>query len=260
VLNRPVGNVTVGTPSNPYTLNGGNPFLNPFTSWNGDVAVEYYFAPSSFVSLTGFKRRIKGFIQQDTFDITDPTLGTIRITGPVNTGKGRITGAELQGQAFADFAWLPDWARGFGAQANVTYIKARTQQNDGAGGLSFQPITDQLNGVSKWNYNLVGIYERYGLAARLTYNGRSSFRATQQFRGDDTYTETAHPAGRMDLSLNYDVNRRFTLFGDWTNITRKKFTQDFTSGRNGQPVAEFVRYNRYDESTISAGVRFRFGS
>ena len=260
VLNRPVGNVTVGTPSNPYTLNGGNPFLQPFTSWNGDAAVEYYFAPSSFVSLTGFHRRIKGFIQQSTFDLTDPTLGTIRITGPVNTGKGRITGAELQGQAFADFAWLPDWARGFGAQANVTYIKARTQQDNGAGGLSFQPITDQLNGVSKWNYNLVGIYERYGLAARLTYNGRSSFRATQQFRGDDTYIETAHPAGRMDLSLNYDLNEQFTLFGDWTNITRKKFTQDFTSGRNGQPVAEFVRYNRYDESTISAGVRFRFGS
>lgn len=258
VFNRPLNGGTVGTPSNPYTANGGNPFLKPFTSWNGDAAVEYYFGRSSFVSLTGFHRRIKGFIQQSTFDITDPTLGTIRITGPVNTGKGRITGAELQGQAFADFGWLPDWARGFGVQANLTYMDAKTQQPNGSGGLSMQPITDQLNGVSKWNYNLVAIYERYGLAARLTYNGRSSFRATQQFRGDDVYTEVAHPAGRLDLSLNYDVTSNFTLFGDWTNITRKTFRQDFTSGRNGQPVAEFVRYRRYDESTISAGIRFRF--
>lgn len=249
----------VGTPSNPFRANGGNPFLRPFISWNFDAAAEFYFGRSSFASVTAFHRSVDGFIQQATFDITDPTLGLIRISGPVNTGKGRITGVELQGQAFADFEWLPDWARGFGAQANLTYIDAETQQADGAGGLSYQPITDQLNGVSKWNYNLVGIYERHGVAARLTYNGRSSFRATQQFRGDDIYTETAHPAGRLDLSLNFDVNDRFTVFGDWTNITRKTFRQDFTSARNGEPLAEFIRYRRYDESTMSLGIRFRFG-
>ena len=248
----------VGTPSDPFRASGGNPFLKPFTSWNYDAAAEFYFDRTGFVSITGFHRKIDGFIQQNTFRITDPTLGVIEISGPVNTGKGRITGVELQAQAFADFGWLPDWARGFGAQANVTYIDAETEQNDGAGGLSFQPITDQLNGVSKWNYNLVGIYERYGLSARLTYNGRSSFRATQQFRGDDIYTERAHPAGRLDLSLNYAFSDRFTIFGDWTNITRKTFRQDFTSARNGAPEAEFVRYRRYDESTLSAGLRFNF--
>jgi outer membrane receptor protein involved in Fe transport len=113
--------------------------------------------------------------------------------------------------------------------------------------------------VSKWNYNIVGIYERYGFAARLTYNNRSSFRATQQFRGDDIYREFGRPAGRLDLSLNYDVSDQFTLFGDWTNITEEPYRQDLSSARNGQPRAEFVRYKRYDESTISAGLRFRFG-
>jgi TonB-dependent receptor len=252
----------IGTPSNPRTGSGGNPFLRPFTSWNYDVAAEFYLGRTAFASITGFHRSIDGFIQQRTFDVEDPTLGTIRISGPVNTGKGRITGVELQGQAFADFEWLPDWARGFGAQANVTYIDAKTQQPNGPGAaapLTYQPITDQLNGVSKWNYNVVGIYERYGLAARLTYNGRSSFRATQQFRGDDIYRERAHPAGRLDLSLNYDIADQLTIFGDWTNITRKTFRQDFTSARNGAPEAEFIRYRRYDESTISVGLRFRFG-
>lgn len=264
VLNRPAGGGTVGTESDPYTANGGNPFLRPFTSWNVDAAVEYYFGRSSYVSITGFHRRIKGFIQQNTFTIDDPTLGVIRITGPVNTGKGRIKGVELQGQAFADFDWLPDWTEGFGVQANLTYIDAETQQPNGSGDLSYQPITGdpargQSPGVSKWTYNLVGIYERGGLAARLTYNGQSRFRATHQFRGDDIYTEFAHPAGRLDLSLNYDVNEQFTVFGDWTNITKKTFRQDFTSARNGAPEAEFIRYRRYDESTLSAGVRFRFG-
>jgi iron complex outermembrane recepter protein len=50
------------------------------------------------------------------------------------------------------------------------------------------------------------------------------------------------------------------LFGDWTNITEKTFRQDFTSARNGAPPADFIRYRRYDESTLSLGVRFRFGS
>jgi outer membrane receptor protein involved in Fe transport len=141
----------------------------------------------------------------------------------------------------------------------VTYLDAKVQQNNGAGGLAFLPITDQLNGVSKWNYNLVGIYERYGFSARLTYNGRSSFAATRQYRGDDIYTETAHPAGRLDLSLNYNLLSNFTIFADWTNITRRPFRQDFSSARNGAPRADYVRYLRYDESTLSLGLRFRFG-
>ncbi|WP_184198942.1 TonB-dependent receptor [Polymorphobacter multimanifer] len=249
----------IGTPSAPFQAFGGNPFLTPFTSWNFDAAAEIYFSPTGFVSLTGFHRRIDGFIQQDSFRVEDPTLGTVQISGPVNTGEGRIYGVELQGQAFADFETLPDWARGFGLQVNVTYLDAKTEQPDGQGGLTFQPITDQFNGVSRWNYNLVGIYERYGFSTRLTYNNRSRFRATQQFRGDDIYTETARPAGRLDLSMSYDLNERFALFGDWTNITQEAFRQDFTSARNGAPPADFIKYLRYDESTISVGLRFRFG-
>jgi TonB-dependent receptor len=258
----------VGTPSNPYKASGGNPFLEPFTSLNLDAAAEFYFGRTSFASVTIFRRDIEGFIQQNTFRVTDPQLGVIEISGPVNTGEGRINGVELQAQAFADFERLPSWARHFGIQANLTYLDAETQQPSGPGAapLTFQPITDQLNGVSRYNYNLVGIYEREGFAARLTYNGRSRFRATRQFRtgGDfgefnDTYTEWAYPADRLDLSLNYDFNEQFTLFGDWTNITKATFQQDFTSARNGLSEAEFIRYRRYDESTLSAGVRFRFG-
>jgi TonB-dependent receptor len=257
----------LGTPEQPQIGFGGNPFLQPFTSWNFDVAAEYYFTPAGFVSVTAFHRAVDGFIQPGNIDIEDSPFGFLRIFGPENSGKGRITGLEVQGQVFTDFDSLPEWARGFGLQVNVTYIDAETQQPDGAGGLSYQPITDQLNGVSKWNYNIVGIYERYGLSARLAWNDRSSFRATRQIRGsgnagdpgNDFYTETARPAGRLDLSLAYDINDQFAIFGDWTNITRQRFRQDFTSARGGAPEAEFVRYLRDDESTVSLGVRFRFG-
>jgi TonB-dependent receptor len=257
----------LGTEAQPRIGFGGNPFLQPFTSWNFDAAVEYYFSRTGFVSVTGFHRQLDGFIQPGSVDIPNTPVGFLRIFGPENTGKGRITGVELQGQVFADIESLPDWAQGFGMQVNVTYIDAKTQQNDGAGGLSYQEITDQLNGVSKWNANVVAIYERYGASARLSYNDRSSYRATQQFRGsgnpgdagNDIYTERARPAGRLDLSLSYNINDDFAIFGDWTNITRERFRQDFSSARNGAPRADFIRYLRDDESTLSLGFRFRFG-
>lgn len=249
----------VGTDSAPFRAAGGNPFLQPFTSWNYDAAVEYYFSLTGYVSVTGFYRQLNGFIQQNSFRVTDPTLGVIEISGPVNTGKGRIKGVELQGQAFADFESLPDWARGFGLQLNVTYLDAETEQPDAQGILTLQPITDQFNGVSKWNYNIVGIYERYGFATRLSWNDRSSFRATQQFRGDDIYVETALPAGRLDLLVSYNFTEDFSVFGDWTNITRKPFRQTLSSARNGAPEADFNRFLRFDESTISVGLRFNFG-
>lgn len=248
----------LGTPEQPRVGFGGNPFLQPFTSWNFDVAAEFYFTPAGFISLTGFHREVEGFIQPGNVDLPDTPVGFLRIFGPQNSDDGKITGVELQGQVFADIDSLPDWARGFGMQVNVTYVDAQ---------IGGEPIIDQLNGVSKWNYNIVGIYERYGLSARLAWNNRSSFRAARQIRGsgnagdpgNDFYTETARPAGRLDLSLAYDINDQFAVFGDWTNITRERFRQDFNSARGGAPEAEFVRYLRDDESTVSLGVRFRFG-
>jgi iron complex outermembrane receptor protein len=94
------------------------------------------------------------------------------------------------------------------------------------------------------------------LSARLSYNGRSSFAATRQYRGDDIYTETAHPAGRLDLSAQYKLREYATVFADWTNITRDPFSQSFNSARAGATSADYVRYLRYDESTVSLGVRF----
>src|SRR3712207_8802011 len=54
---------------------------------------------STFASVTVFHRDIDGFIQQSTFRLNDTPLGVVEITGPVNTGEGRISGIELQGRS-----------------------------------------------------------------------------------------------------------------------------------------------------------------
>lgn len=254
----------VGTESSPYPATGGNPFLQPFTSDNYDASLEYYFSRTGFTSVAVFRRDIDGFIQPSSFRFTDPQLGVIEVQGPTNTGKGKIKGVEAQVQTFFDYDFLPAWASGFGVQANLTYLDAKTQQPDGVDGLVYDRIffndNNIRNGVSKWNYNLVGLYEQGPLSARVTYNGRSNFLAFRDLRGSsDLYLEEGDPADRLDLSLNYNVSHQFTVFFDWTNITNSPFKVNFSSARDGAPRADYVRYQRYDEATLSLGARFRFG-
>jgi TonB-dependent receptor len=242
------------------TGGGGNPFLKPFTSNNFDASLEYYFSRTGFVSGAVFRRDLKGFIQNREVRYVDPQLGPLILNGPVNTGKGRIDGAELQFSTFFDFGGLPDWARGFGVQANVTYLDTIVDD----------PISPDIQrrriyGVAKWTYNLVAMYEHGGLSARLSYNKRGQALETIQNRGgsptrtgDDIYRETSHPAGRLDLSTSYTINSNFTIFFDWTNILEKPFRQDLSSARAGAARSEYTRFFRFEETIFSGGVRFHF--
>lgn len=233
---------------------GGNPNLQPLNSNNYDASLEYYFSRTGFASVAAFRRDLRGFIQNQATRFIDPVLGPVILTQPINTGKGRIDGFEAQVSSFFDFEFLPEWARGFGAQANVTHLDAKTGFPDAAGEFT----SDRILGVSRWTYNLVGMYERGGLSARLSYNKRGKFLDRRDDRGDDFYTEEARPAGRLDLSTNYTVFENLTVFFDWTNILNDPFRVNLSSARAGAPRVEFVRFLRFEETTYSLGARFRF--
>jgi TonB-dependent receptor len=244
------------TPNNdPFTCarvgSTGNPFLQPFTSTNYDASVEYYFSRTGFAAVSVFRRDLFGFIQRQDVRITDPVLGPIIVNQPINTGKGRIDGVEAQVSSFFDF--LPSMFRGFGAQANVTYLDAETGFPNADGSFAL----DRIIGVSKWTYNLVGMFERGGASARVSYNKRGRFLDRRDNRGDDLYTEEAVPAGRLDLSASYTFNDKFTVFFDWTNILQDPFRVNFESGRAGATRAEYVRFLRFEETTMSLGFRFK---
>ncbi len=234
---------------------GGNPSLQPFTSDNYDASLEYYFAPTGFASVAAFRRDLDGFIQDQTNDLEDPDLGPIRITQPVNTRKGRINGIEAQVSTFFDFDFVPTFLRNFGAQANYTYIDAKTEIGTA---IPDEFERARLLGVSKHTYNLVGMYEGGGFSGRLSYNKRGKFLDRRD--GDGLYIEEGRPAGRLDLSTNYTINDNFTVFFDWTNILEKPFKVNSTTERGGQPRTEFVRFLRFEETTYSIGIRARLGS
>lgn len=234
---------------------GGNPDLTTLYSKNYDASLEYYFSRTGSISGAIFRRDLNGFIQNYNQAIIDPTFGPITVNRPYNTGRGRIDGFEAQVTTFLDFGGLPAWAHGFGAQANVTYLDAKTGVPAALGG----PITQvPILGVSKWTYNLAALYDLNGLALRVSWNHRGSYPSRFEPRGGDTYGETTRGIGRLDLSASYDVVKNLTVFADATNILGKPLVNYLTYGFNGgaDPVS-FPRAVRYEESTYSLGVRFR---
>ena len=268
------------------TGSGGNPFLKPLRSTNYDASLEYYFSRTGFASVAVFLRNMKGFIVDRTFEYPnpDPAGATLLITGPVNTDKGKIKGFEAQVSTFFDWDWVPTFARAFGAQANVTYVNAKAKIplfcpafiNPCVSTLPFDPNATVRNepipDVSKWTWNLVGMYERGPLSVRLSYNRRSSFPegALDQRRETPpgqiinyTLQGRGNPVSRLDLSTTYNINENFTVFFDWINMLKKPFKSDIvrTNYTNGEPTTReiFPMVVRFEESVLSGGVRFRFG-
>ncbi|HEX2763267.1 MAG TPA: TonB-dependent receptor [Allosphingosinicella sp.] len=250
------------------TGSGGNPFLKPLTSRNYDASLEYYFSRSGFAAIAAFRRDMKGFIINRTAELPglDPETGAILlINAPFNTEKGRIQGMEAQVTTFFDFGGLPDMARHFGVQANATYIDAKADQETPIGTQNLR-IPD----VSKWTYNLVGMFEGGGVSARLAYNRRTGFpEGALSLRGDGpnrgyTLQGRGHPISRLDWSSSYAFNDNLTLFFDWTNILGNPFKSDIVrvnynlAQKSVTGTEIFPMVVRFEESVFTGGIRFRF--
>jgi len=237
---------------------GGNPDLRPIQSRNYDATLEYYFARQGSLSLALFRRDVRGFIfrSRETVPFDSP-IGEIRLDAPFNSGKGKIEGAELAFTTFFDYDWLPGFAKGFGIQANYTYIDASTE-------LAAQYRDNQLPGqqdfpnVSKHAYNLIGMYERNNVTARLAYNWRSQFVVDYRDIQGLQAPLRQDSLGQLDFSMSYTPIENVTIAFDALNILAGKQpirTYREFAGGNG---ATFPWGRKYLERVFSLGVRFRY--
>lgn len=261
----PVTNPNPNDPnSNRRNISGGNPNLRPLTSDNYDISLEWYFSRSG--SLTGalFRRDAQGFISSTTVFTDDPIYGPVRFTRPENTGNTRFQGAEASFTSFLDIDGLPEWAKGFGVQANATYIDAK---GDLASTLALSPNVagrqQRFNGVSKWAYNLVGLYERPFFSARLAYNYRSDFVTFYSIEPLDVDANGAPRTGglvekgrgQLDFSTTLTPIPNITLAFDIVNLLGNPLRRYREFNDAGD---EYARQIIYLERTYSLGVRFRF--
>jgi TonB-dependent receptor len=252
------------------TGSSGNPNLKPLTSWNYDASLEYYFSRTGFASVALFHRSMKGFIANVAreYPDADPESGfPLVITQPVNTNKGKVQGMEAQVSTFLDYDRFPTWLRSFGVQANATWINAKADFSIFPESNPNHAVRElRIPGVSKWTFNLVGMYEHAGFTARLAYNWRTNYPEGDLAERDGFFTLQgfAHPSDRLDWSSSYAFNDNLTVFLDWTNILKNPFKSDikrvdYAPGGAVVNNEQFPMVVRFEERVISAGVRFRFG-
>ena len=227
----------------------GNPDLKPQKADEYDATAEYYFGKSNYVSAAVYLKNITNRVI--TSGVLTPINGiNYLISAPRNLGEARLKGVEASAQYFFD--WLPGPLAGLGAFGNFTLAdsKVRTRTDPLFG--------TQLIGVSKYNYNVGLIYEKYGVSFRTAYTYRSKYAD-----GDNTTSvnlrpvdqpvilDTVRPNGRLDFSLNYDITRNFTISVDGTNVTHAKYQSYYYSPLNPHDI-------RFDDTTYAIGIRFRF--
>jgi hypothetical protein len=75
-----------------------------------------------------------------------------------------------------------------------------------------------LEGLSKYNYNIIGIYELGKLSARVAYNWRSQFLVTTSGNGSGNLPVFEKPFGQLDASVTVNVNPHFALSANGVNL------------------------------------------
>lgn len=212
--------------TNSITGVGGNPALKPTKAWNFDVSWEYYWGRSNSLTAALFYKDIKDYIFQGAINETYTSNGVSQVfpvTRYMNGSKGSIKGMELGYQQFFDK--LPGPLSGLGFQGNFTFVSASGGRNTAVNVFDTNQTSnaaDQtlpLEGMSKYSFNLAGVYEKYGISARLAYNWRSRYLLTTSAANLNApvWNESY---GQLDASAMYQATEFLKLGIQITNLTK----------------------------------------
>ncbi|WP_443478827.1 TonB-dependent receptor [Novosphingobium aerophilum] len=245
VLTRP--NVTDSAPritvsTDAPTASGGNPDLVPFLATQFDGSLEWYFNKSG--SLTGavFYKSMDDYITQQNVPIEIPGRGTVQLSTQVNGGDAKVYGFEAAYHQV--FTFLPQPFDGLGLQASYTRTSVQADYTAGS-----RTIKDEMIGLSKNSFNVVGFYEKGPISTRLSYVWRDRYLSgTGSTTQAPTYTAAF---GSLDGSVAYRLTDNVTLSLEAINIAgARQYTY------NDSPL-RFGEINDYG-TTILFGARAEF--
>src|SRR5699024_3331527 len=178
-LSTPSVNTAASTETYPPTGSaGGNPYLKPMTAEQYDTSLEWYMTPSSLLYGALFYKSVDGFVQTVTQarSYPDPNAGgkitDWEVTTLVNGHDGVIKGAEAGYRTFFDV--LPAPFDGLGINVNYTYVYSQAPSPDASDEFG-NPLLVPLEGLSKNSYNVIVMYEKGPISARVAYNWRSKW-------------------------------------------------------------------------------------
>ena len=189
--------------------------------------------------LSLFRRDLFGFIQRSDVPTSPiPCLGRSGSTSRSTPARAGSRAPRRRSRPSSTSAGVPDSSRGFGIQANVTYLDAETRLPQCLGRVRSRPASSACrSGPTISPASTSAADCRRG--SPTTTGAASSIVAT--IAATTSISREAFPAGRLDLSVNYNLFENATIFFDWTNILQDPFRVNFSSGRGGAPARGICR-------------------
>ncbi len=222
------------------SVTGGNVNLEPPTSTQADISFEYYTGKSSLISGAFFYKNVSNFIANFVTTGTDVDLDPqgreLTFSRPENLASAKIKGFEVGIQQFADF--LPAPFDGFGIIANYTY--SDSEDNSGF----------PLVGVSKNSYNLIGLFEKGPISARVAYN----YRDKAVFEFSEGRPSFIGSRSQLDAQVGFDITKNFALSLQAQNLMPKSSATKEYSGSNSVALNSYALAER----RFSVGLRAKF--
>jgi iron complex outermembrane receptor protein len=220
----------------------GNPELKPIRADNLDVALEKYLNKTTSIYITGFLKKVEGFVAT----VSNPEVHdgqTYQVSRPQNSAAADIKGFEAGYQQFYDF--LPGWLSGLGLQTNYTYVDSETPD-------STLGAKVPLQNLSKHSYNLIGMYEKEKVSARIAYNWRDKFLSgVTNIVGIGALPIYTKAYGWLDASVSYRFSDRILLAIEGTNLLRTVRSSYY--GVETRPQSAWI-----NDMQVSATVTLRF--
>src|SRR5688572_16935249 len=199
-----------------FTGTGGNPALQPMESSQYDAAIEWYFGSQGSLYTTLFYKDLKNYFIRGA-EVQNLFGQDWVVDATVNGDQGTVKGFEIGYSQFYDR--LPGWLSGLGMQANFTYVdnKGGSPTPGPSGDASTIPPGLPLEGLSKTSYNLVGLYQRGPIEARVAYNWREQWLLTTH-DGDGKGAVWNGDYGQLDASIFYRINEHVQLGLEGNNL------------------------------------------
>ena len=241
-----------------YNVVLGSASLKPYTARSYDFALEWYNRPNGLVSLTVYRKDVKGIVGPirdinrlcpadatslglghltvvgtNCFSDIQVNIGTpaapiltparVVITGNENQQPVTVKGIEFNIQQNLDF--LPAPFDGLGGAFNYARTTLDGTNSNGT------PVT--LPGVSKNNYNFIAYYETTRFGVRAVYNYRDDYdlAAGGTFNGA---ARSVKARGQLDMSASVNLPHDFKLSLDAFNLTnavREEYENDYNKPR-----------------------------
>lgn len=230
-----VGYNTRPTQGGFFGASGGNPYLEPYTAINFDLAVNWYMNESSYFGVTYMHKDIEDFIVTAEKETVISGYDFIE-NRPFNLDETSISSVEVATNLLFDF--LPGALSGLGVQMNYTFV------DDSEAFVERQDYNFGISGLSDTG-NFIVFYEYEAVELRASYNWREKY-----IWGFD-YEEYTSDYGQWDASASYDINDHFSVFAEGVNLTEETVS-DYQGSNN-----RLINYTNYGRR-YSVGVRAKF--